>query len=120
MIKEDYGIKPKPITVRNPRANASVERVHQVIGNIIRTFELETSYMDDSDPWKGVLSTTALAVRSTFHTTLRNNPGQVKPIGNSFEKRKQTLIETNNKSENAKRIPHTCCRRRPTHKRNRK
>jgi transposase InsO family protein len=41
MIKNDYGIKGKPITVRNPQANAIVERVHQVIGNIIRTLELE-------------------------------------------------------------------------------
>jgi len=30
---DDYGIKRKPITVRNPQANAIVERVHQVIGN---------------------------------------------------------------------------------------
>ena len=75
MIKEDYGIKPKPITVRNPQANAIVERVHQVIGNIIRTFELETNYMDEDNPWKGILSATAFAVRSTFHTTLKNTPG---------------------------------------------
>jgi hypothetical protein len=36
MIKEDYGVKAKPITVRNPQANAIVEQVHQVIGNFIR------------------------------------------------------------------------------------
>jgi hypothetical protein len=41
MIKEDYAIKAKPITVRNHQANAIVERIHQEIGNIIRTFELE-------------------------------------------------------------------------------
>jgi hypothetical protein len=35
MIKNDYGIKGKPITVRNLQANAIVERAHQVIGNII-------------------------------------------------------------------------------------
>jgi hypothetical protein len=35
MIKNDYGIKGKPITVRNPQANAIMERNHQVIGNII-------------------------------------------------------------------------------------
>jgi transposase InsO family protein len=29
MIKEDYGVKAKPITVRNPQANTIVERVHQ-------------------------------------------------------------------------------------------
>ena len=46
MIKEDYGIKAKPITVRNPQANAIVERIHQVIGNII-TFELEDNYLDE-------------------------------------------------------------------------
>jgi hypothetical protein len=77
MIKEDYAIKVQPITVRNPQANAIVERVHQVIGNIIRTFELESNYLDEKDPWKGILSATAFAVRSTFHTTLRNTPGQL-------------------------------------------
>jgi transposase InsO family protein len=70
MIKNDYGVKGKPITVRNPQANAIVERVHQVIGgNIIRTFELEDNYLDDADPWKGILSAIAFAVRSTFHNT---------------------------------------------------
>ena len=119
MIKEDYGVKAKPITVRNPQANAIVERVHQVIGNIIRTFELETNYLDEVDPWKGILSATAFAVRSTFHTTLRNTPGQlvfgrdmilnIKHEANweFIRERKQNIIEKNNKAENAKRIPHT-------------
>ena len=31
LIREDYGIKKKPITTRNPQANAIVERIHQVI-----------------------------------------------------------------------------------------
>ena len=61
-IKEDYGIKAKPRSVRNPQANAIVERIHQVIGNIIRTFELEDNYLDEDDPWKGILSATAFAV----------------------------------------------------------
>jgi hypothetical protein len=65
------------ITVRNPQANAIVERVHQVIGNIIRTFELENNYLNDNDPWKGILSATAFAVQSTFYTTLQNTPGQL-------------------------------------------
>ena len=47
MIKEDYGIMAKPITVRNPQDNAIAERIHQVIGNIIRTFELEDNYLDE-------------------------------------------------------------------------
>jgi hypothetical protein len=60
-------IKGKSITIRNPQANAIVERVHQVIGNIIQTFELESNYLDEDDTWKGILSTTAFAVRSIFH-----------------------------------------------------
>jgi hypothetical protein len=31
----DYGMKKKPITTRNPQAKAIVEQVHQTIGNII-------------------------------------------------------------------------------------
>ncbi len=119
MIKEDYGITAKPITVRNPQSNAIVERIHQVIGNIIRTFELESNYLDDDDPWSGILSATAFAVRSTYHTTLKHSPGQlvfgrdmilnIKHEANweFIRERKQEVIERNNKAENAKRIPHT-------------
>jgi hypothetical protein len=119
MIKEDYAIKAKPITVRNPQANAIVERVHQEIGNIIGTFELESNYLDEEDPWKGILGATAFAVQSTFHTTLRSTPGQLvfgrDMIFNTkheanwelIRKRKQQIIEKNNEAENAKRIPHT-------------
>lgn len=119
MLKNDYGIKRKPITVRNPQANAIVERIHQVIGNIIRTFELQDNYLDEDDPWKGILSATAFAVRSTYHTTLQRTPGQlvfgrdmifnVQHTANweYIRSRKQKLIKKNNLNENKKRIPHT-------------
>ena len=118
MIKEDYGIKGKPITVRNPQANAIVERIHQVIGNIIRTFELEDNYLDEEDPWKGIISATSFAVRSTYHTTLQKTPGQlvfnrdmifnIQHAANwkIIKQRKQKLINKNNERENSKRIPH--------------
>ena len=77
IIQKDYGIKRKPITVRNPQANAIVERIHQVIGNMIRTFELEDRYLDEDDPWKGILCAVAFAIRSTVHTTLQHTPGQL-------------------------------------------
>ena len=118
MIKEDYGITKKPITVRNPQANAIVERVHQVIANMIRTFELENNYLDEDDPWKAILGATAFAVRSTMHTTLKKTPGQLvfgrdmifnmKHEANweYIKKRKQELINKNNKRENATRVQH--------------
>ena len=118
MIQDDYGVKGKPITVRNPQANAIVERVHQVIGNIIRTFELETNYLDEEDPWKGILSATAFAVRSTFHTTLQQSPGQLvfgrdmifniqhQANWEYIRQRKQKIINKNNLRENSTRVKH--------------
>ena len=50
MLKKDYGLYTKYITVRNPQANAIIERIHQTIGNIIRTFELQDNYLDEDDP----------------------------------------------------------------------
>jgi transposase InsO family protein len=119
MIKNDYGVKAKPITVRNPQANAIVERIHQVIGNIIRTFELEDNYIEESDPWKGILCATAFAIRSTYHTTLQSTPGQLvfgrdmilniqhEANWEYIRSRKQNIIHKNNKAENAKRVAHT-------------
>jgi hypothetical protein len=37
MIKNDFGIKRKPILVKNLQANARIEKVHWVIGNNTRT-----------------------------------------------------------------------------------
>ena len=38
---DSYGIKRKPTMVRNPQANAILERVHQVIGQMLRTAEID-------------------------------------------------------------------------------
>jgi len=118
MIKNDYGIKAKPITTRNPQANAIVERIHQVIANIVRTFELQDNYLDEEEPWQGILAATAFAVRSTYHTTLQKTPGQLvfgrdmifnlKHTANweYIRLRKQKIINKNNDRENTKRVPH--------------
>ena len=118
MIKNDYGIKGKPITTRNPQANSVVERIHQVIANMVRTFELGNKYLDKDDPWKAILSATAFAVRSTISTTTQSTPAQlvfgrdmmlnIKHMANweFIKNRKQQRINSNNKRENSKRIPY--------------
>ena len=118
LMKKEYGIKVKMATTANPQANSIIERVHQVIGNMIRTFELEKNYLDEEDPWTGILAATAFAVRSTFHTTLKATPGQlvfgrdlifnIKHIANwkAIQEQKQKLIHLNNRRENSKRIQH--------------
>jgi transposase InsO family protein len=116
MVKNDYGLKLKPITTRNPQSNAIIERVHQTIGNIIRTFDVQT--MDSDNPWTGILAATMFAVRATYHTTLQASPMQlvfgrdailnVKHIANweHIRERKQTRINDNNKRENLSRRDH--------------
>ena len=45
-LLQDFSIKPRPTTVKNPQANAVVERVHQVVGNMLRTQDLENRIFD--------------------------------------------------------------------------
>ena len=116
MLVNEYGIKKKPITTRNPQANAIVERVHQTIGNMIRTFQVQD--MDEDSPWGGILSAVAFAVRATVHTTTQATPMQLvfgrdamlniqfKANWKLIKERKQQLIKQNNKRENSKRAPH--------------
>ncbi len=37
---DTYGIKRKPTSVTNPQVNAILERIHAVLGNMLRTSEL--------------------------------------------------------------------------------
>jgi len=116
MVQEDYGITAKPITARNPQANAILERIHQTIGNMLRTFQLQDS--EEPDPWKGVLAATMFAVRATYNTTTQATPSQLvfgrdAILNTQFEanwkmikQRKQERIAQNNKAENSSRRPH--------------
>ena len=45
-----------------------VERIHQTLGNMIRTYELENFEFDYNDPWSQILANFAWAIRSTAHS----------------------------------------------------
>ena len=62
---------------KNPQANAIVERLHQTIGNIIRTFKIQQMDLDNENPWEGILSSTMFAIRSTVHTTTQRTESQL-------------------------------------------
>ena len=66
MLENDYGCHVNRTTPRNPQANAIVERVHQTIGNMIRTFFLDDVDLDEKDPYTGLLSAVAFATRATI------------------------------------------------------
>ena len=57
--------------------NSIIKRIHQVIDNLIRAFELDKSYVYGDDPWKEILAAEVFSVRYTFHTTNKKSPGQL-------------------------------------------
>ena len=76
MIINYYSITVKPITSRNPQANAILEQVHQTIGNILRTFKVQNMVLDDKNSWDRILASTMFALRATVHTTTQYTPAQ--------------------------------------------
>ena len=114
---QEYGIVKKTITTRNPQANAILERVHQTIGNIIRTFEFDD--LTEEDPWTGIIAAVAFSLRATISTTTEKSPMQLVYGRDSIlnikhtadwtkiKEKKEKLIQANNKRENLKRLNHT-------------
>ena len=112
----DYGLKSKPITTRNPQSNAIIEHIHQTIGNITRTFDVANIF--NNDPWSGILAATMFAVRTTYHTTLQASPMQlvfgrdaILNINNvadweHIRQHKRLQINHNNMPENMRRNNH--------------
>jgi hypothetical protein len=72
---DNYGMKEKPSSSYNAQSNSIVEQVHQVLGNALRTFELEDKELNTNDPWGPFLSAAAWAIHSTVHTTYNATPG---------------------------------------------
>ena len=114
----DYGITVKPITSRNLQANTILERVHQRIGNILRTFKIQNMVLDEKNPWDGILASTILTLRATVHTTTQCTPTQVifgcnsiinRPHDLDWEiirKRKHDIINKGNERVIRNRIKH--------------
>ncbi len=72
---ETHGIKHKPTTIKNPQANAILEHLHQVLGQMLRTSELNMSKTITPDDVNVFLDNAAWAICSTYHTVLKASPG---------------------------------------------
>ena len=105
-------------TAYNPQSNGIVERIHQVLNDALRTFELQNRELDTHDPWTPFLSAAAFAIRSTYHTTLEATPAQLvygrdmilpiqfKTDWARVQQQRQQRINESNMRENRNRIPH--------------
>ena len=72
---ESLGIKRKPTNVKNPKANAILERVHQVITTMLCTTDLGMVNTVVTSDINAYLTDTACAICSTYHTVLKASPG---------------------------------------------
>ena len=116
---EQCGIQDRPTTSRNPQANAICERMHQTVGNVLRTLvhglhlnhaEQANAIVDNS------LATTMHTLRSSVSRSLNNHsPGSLAFHRDMFlnlplqadllaiQQRRQLLIDENLRRQNAKR-----------------
>jgi hypothetical protein len=67
---EQYSVKRKPTTSKNPAANAILERIHGVFGYMMRTLDINILEHVNSQP----ISYAARKIRSSYHTMLKATP----------------------------------------------
>ena len=115
---ESFQIEHKPTTVLNPQANAILERMHGVLGNMMRTAGLDMSETVTEDMIDDFLTNTAWAIRSTYHTVLRSSPGaaifgrdmlfDIPYLADWTEigRQRQALVDRDNAYENKRRKEH--------------
>ncbi len=64
---DSYGIKRKPTTIKNPQVNAICECIHQVLGTMMHTSEIDMA--------ESVEPADIDAICSTYHTEIKASPG---------------------------------------------
>ena len=61
----EYGITAKPSTLENPTSDVILERIHQVLGNLVRTCNIKETYAEENNSWSGILDTSAFVIHLT-------------------------------------------------------
>ena len=62
-----------------PQSNSILERLHQVKGNALRTFDLDIALLRPEEPFEEFTTASAYAIRCSHHQTLRATPAQRQP-----------------------------------------
>ena len=117
---KDFDIKPFLATIKNSQANAMVERMHQVILNIIVTNDLANRVFDYINKWGENLAYVAWVIRASYHRTIQFTPGQ-SVFGKSIifnltsvidwkvtTAGKHRQVEIDNVKKNARPVTHDC------------
>ena len=58
-------------------SNVILERIHQVLGNLVRTCNITQTYVDEYEPWSGILAAASFAILSTTNSLKGYSPVQL-------------------------------------------
>ena len=75
-LQNDFDIKFFLTTINNPQANTLVERVYQVILNMLVTKYLDNKFFDYIYQWGEILTYIAWSIRNYYHCTIGSTTGQ--------------------------------------------
>ena len=117
----NMGLVPHRSNTWNPQSNSILERIHQVLADGLRAFELDGAEIDpeDDDPFDKYISSVSYAIRSSYHQTHGHSPAQLVFGRDMFldaqceidwdeiKQRKQNKVRKSNEEENRGRINHT-------------
>ena len=114
-LVKDFAVKATCTSIKNPQSNAILERIHQVVGSMLKTKDLVNIEFDELDMWNPILASIAYAIRCSHHSTLNATPGQLvfgrdmlldlkfEPNYHQMWAQKQKRINYDNVRENSKR-----------------
>ena len=114
----EYMIVAKISTLGHPMSNVILEWIHQVLGNLVRTCNINQTYADKDYPWSGILDTVEFAIFSTTNRLKGYSLGQllfgrdkIPPIKHTVDwelicQQKQTQINKDNIRKNRNRVDH--------------
>ena len=113
-ILKDFAIQAACTSIKNPQSNAILERIHQVVGSMLKTQDLKEKIFDSWKSWSKILASVAYAIMCSYQSTLQATPCQLvfgrdmllnigfEPNYEQVWARKQRRINYDNVCENAK------------------
>ena len=67
----------KPYSPGKPHETFILERMHEVLGNLVHTYKMQETYVDGDDPLMGILAAYDIVKKSTYHRTKYKSPGHL-------------------------------------------
>ena len=116
LFDTEYGITAKPITLESPMSNDILKQIHQVLGNLVQTFNIQHTYIDKNKLQTRILAAAVFAILSTTNRKKGYSPGQlifccdiILSIKHRVDRelirhQKQTKINRDNTHENKHRV----------------